>query len=136
MPLPNRLAVYVTGLVALIGGLTPLVGNLDWESTAGVLAAVAAIAGVVGVWLNNWGKWERAEEAQVSAELDELDDGFDEASAPPVPEVVVAAAHAPVPDLQETRLTDEERIERERKAQLVDDELASRGIVPPGPAGG
>ena len=58
MPLPNRVAVYLAAAAALLGGLAPLVGNLDWESTAGIAAGLAAIAGVVSVWLNNWGKYE------------------------------------------------------------------------------
>lgn len=106
-PLPNRLAVYATALGALALGLLPLVGNLDWTSTAGVLGAIAAIGGVVGIWLFNWGKYERAEGPGIlpAAELDELDedpfydeladDEFDEQSAEPIPPVVAEAAHTP-----------------------------------------
>ena len=58
LPLPNRLAVYLTGAIALLAGILPLIGNLDWESTAGVIAGLSAIAVVVREWLVNWGKWD------------------------------------------------------------------------------
>ena len=83
LPLPNRLAVYLTGAIALLAGLLPLVGNLDWESTAGVIAGLTAIALVVREWLVNWGKWERGEGAGLLP--GEIEDDFDEeaAEAPP-----------------------------------------------------
>jgi len=92
-PLPNRLAVYLTGFIALVLGLMPLVGNLDWTSTAGVLAALAAIGVVVREWLVNWGKWERGEGAGVLP--GELEDDFELEGAGPIPDEVVAAANAP-----------------------------------------
>ena len=91
-PLPNRMAVYLTGAIALILGLVPLVGNLDWTSTAGVLAALAAIGVVVREWLVNWGKWERGEGNALLP--GELEDEFDEETAEPIPPEAVAAAQA------------------------------------------
>ena len=64
MPLPNRLAIYLTGFIALIAGLAPLVGNLDWESTAGIIVGLTAIAIVVREWLVNWGKWEERKDLE------------------------------------------------------------------------
>jgi hypothetical protein len=90
-PLPNRMAVYLTGFVALVAGLLPLVGNLDWTSTAGVLAALAAVAVVVREWLVNWGKWERGEGAGLLP--GELEDDFDEEHAEPLPDDVIEAAN-------------------------------------------
>lgn len=55
---PSRIAVYLAALAALAGGLAPVVANLDWSSTAGVLTAVVAIAGVVAKWLDGRAKWE------------------------------------------------------------------------------
>lgn len=55
---PSRVAVYLAALAALAGGLAPVVANLDWSSTAGVIAAVVAIAGVVAKWLDGRSKWE------------------------------------------------------------------------------
>jgi hypothetical protein len=94
-PLPNRTAVYATALIALALGLLPLVGNLDWTSTAGIVAAISAILGVVYKWLDNWGKYERGEGPGIMPGYDQLDDEFDEQTAEPVPDAVVAAAHAP-----------------------------------------
>jgi hypothetical protein len=92
-PLPNRIAVYVTALGALAAGLLPLVGNLDWESTAGILGALVAITGVVATWLYNWGKYERGDGAGIMP--GELDDEFDEQIAEPVPAAAVEAANTP-----------------------------------------
>ena len=93
MPLPNRMAVYITGAIALLAGLTPLIGNLDWESTAGIVAGLIAILGVVVVWLQNWGKWERGEGQGLFP--GEPDDVFDEAEAEPIPEQMVAVQAPP-----------------------------------------
>jgi hypothetical protein len=82
-PLPNRTAVYATGIIALLLGLLPLIGNLDWTSTAGIVAALTAILGVVYKWLDNWGKWERGEGAGIFP--GEPEDEFDELHAEPVP---------------------------------------------------
>jgi hypothetical protein len=93
-PLPNRLAVYFAGIAALLGAAIPVIGNFDWQSTAGVLGGLAALATVVSVWLVNWGKWERGEgQGQM---VGELDDEFDEASAE-LPESARAAATAELP---------------------------------------
>ena len=91
-PLPNRLAAYGTAAIALLAGLAPLIGNLDWESTAGVVAALGALLAVVVKWLDGWQKWERGEgDALLPGELD---DDYDEETAEPIPEPVVAAANA------------------------------------------
>lgn len=102
--LPNRAASYAAAIGALALGLLPLAGNLDWTSTAGVLGAIAAISAVVWKWLDGYSKYERGEGAALipGDELDdELDydeaaaDGFDEATAPPIPPAAVEAANTP-----------------------------------------
>jgi hypothetical protein len=55
---PNRIAVYLTSLAALAGGLAPVVADLDLTSTAGVLGGVAALTLVVRKWLDGWQKHE------------------------------------------------------------------------------
>ena len=95
MPLPNRMAVYLTGAIALIGGLAPVLADLDWQSTAGILAALLVILAIVREWLVNWGKWERGEGAGLLPA--EVDDEFDEDAAEPHPPEVVDAAHKPEP---------------------------------------
>ena len=87
MPLPNRLAVYISAAVALLAGLAPLIGNLDWESTAGIVAGLLAILPIVYKWLDNWGKWERGEGQGLFP--GEPDDVFDEDEAEQIPEQMV-----------------------------------------------
>ena len=94
-PLPNRLAVYLTAGAGLLAALAPIVADLDWESTAGVVAGVLAITGVVSVWLNNWGKWERGEGSGTVPVDEEPPDEFDETMAEPIPAAAVEAANAP-----------------------------------------
>ena len=85
MPLPNRLATYATAAGALALGLTPLVGNLDWESTAGILGAIVAVTGVVAVWLRGWRNTNAAKATCVMPGDETLDDDFDETTAEPIP---------------------------------------------------
>lgn len=56
--LPNRIAVWLTAGAALAAALAPVVGNLDWTSTAGVVAGISAITAVVYKWLDGWQKHE------------------------------------------------------------------------------
>jgi hypothetical protein len=91
--LPNRIAVYLTGLIALALGLLPLVGNLDWTSTAGIIGAIAAISVVVREWLVNWGKWERGEGEGVLPGI--ADDEFNEEQAQIPESAKEAATHIP-----------------------------------------
>jgi hypothetical protein len=93
-PLPNRLAVYLTATAALAGGLAPVIGDLDWESTAGIAAGLATILGVAYKWLDGWSKYERGEGAGLLP--GEPEDEFDEAAAEPIPEAVVEAANKAV----------------------------------------
>jgi hypothetical protein len=58
---PNRIAVYLTSLAALAGGLAPVVADLDLTSLAALAgghAAVAALTLVVRKWLDGWQKHE------------------------------------------------------------------------------
>lgn len=55
---PNRIAVYLTAVAALVGGLAPAVANLDLQSTAGIVAGLVTILGVVNKWLAGWQQHE------------------------------------------------------------------------------
>jgi hypothetical protein len=55
---PNRIAVYLTSVLALIVGITAILGDLDWTSIVGMLGSVALILGVVIKWLDGWQKHE------------------------------------------------------------------------------
>lgn len=61
MPLPNRMAVYLTALAGLATALAPVIANLDTTSTVGVVGGFAGIATVVAVWLNGWSRHEGRE---------------------------------------------------------------------------
>jgi hypothetical protein len=93
-PLPNRLALYLFAAASLCGALAPVVADFDFESTAGIAAALASFAAILFKWLDNWGKYERGEGQGLL--LGELEDEFDEESAE-LPPAVVEAAHAKPP---------------------------------------
>lgn len=56
---PNRIAVYLTALAALGAALAPVVADMDWTSTAGVIAGVLGLVTVVTKWLDGWQAYER-----------------------------------------------------------------------------
>lgn len=56
---PNRIAVYLTALAALAGAIAPVLGDMDWTSTAGIIAALLALVTVVSKWLDGWQAYER-----------------------------------------------------------------------------
>lgn len=56
--LPNRIALYMGAAAAFLGGLAPLVANLDWQSTAGLIAGLAAIATFVNTFVIGYQKHE------------------------------------------------------------------------------
>ena len=58
MPLPNRLATYAAALAALCAAIVPVVADLDWTSTVGVIGGVGALSAVVWKWLDGWQKYE------------------------------------------------------------------------------
>ncbi len=58
MPLPNRVAVYLTAIAGLLTALAPAVANLDTQSTVGLVGGFAAVAGVVHKWLDGYAKYE------------------------------------------------------------------------------
>jgi hypothetical protein len=55
---PNRIAVYLTALAALAGGLAPVVADLDLSSTVGIVAGLASITAAVNKWLSGWQAYE------------------------------------------------------------------------------
>lgn len=56
---PNRVAVYLTALAAFAGALAPVIVDMDWTSTVGVVAGLATLLGVVRKWLDGWQTYER-----------------------------------------------------------------------------
>ncbi len=64
MPAPNRIAVYLTSLAALLAALAPVVADLDLTSTIGVIGGLAAILGIVRKWLDGWQLYEARKDWQ------------------------------------------------------------------------
>lgn len=62
---PNRIAVYVTAVAALLGALAPAVANLDLTSTVGVIGGLATLLAVVRKWLDGWQAHEHRQAARV-----------------------------------------------------------------------
>lgn len=56
--MPNRIAVYLTTIAALLTALAPLVANLDLTSTVGILGGLGGIVLVVRKWLEGWQHYE------------------------------------------------------------------------------
>jgi hypothetical protein len=52
--LPNRIAVYLTSVAALLTAVAPVVANLDLTSTIGLVGGLGAVALVVKQWLAGW----------------------------------------------------------------------------------
>jgi hypothetical protein len=63
----NRIVIYLTAVVGFTGGLAPLVADMDWQSTAGILSAVAVILALALKWLTGS---QNIEKAQIQVELD------------------------------------------------------------------
>jgi hypothetical protein len=55
---PNRIVAIASSVIALALAVLPVVANMDWASTAGIIAGVVAILGVTQKWLDGWQKWE------------------------------------------------------------------------------
>lgn len=56
---PNRVALYIGAVAAFAAGLAPIVANLDWQSTAGVIAGLTALATYVNTFVIGQQKHER-----------------------------------------------------------------------------
>lgn len=93
MPL-NRAVAIATALLTLVLAVFPVVGNLDWTSTAGVLAGIVAIAGIAQRWLAGWSSFEVAEVHKNTATLTALAAG---AEIPGATEGVKAEGFVPEP---------------------------------------
>jgi hypothetical protein len=51
---PNRVVAIATALLSLAAAVAVPLANLDWSSTAGVIAGVGAVAAVALKWLDGW----------------------------------------------------------------------------------
>lgn len=55
---PNRVVAIVTALLGLAAAVAVPLSNLDWSSTAGIIAGLGTVATVAVKWLDGWQKHE------------------------------------------------------------------------------
>lgn len=55
---PNRLVALLTALMGLAAAVAVPASNLDWSSTAGVIAGLGTVAAAAVKWLDGWQKHE------------------------------------------------------------------------------
>jgi hypothetical protein len=87
---PGRIATLLAIVAGLAGAVAPAAANLDWSSTAGVIAGTFAIVGAIAAWLQGWRQHEARLETSPSllADLDDQAGAHDHpAPAPDVPAI-------------------------------------------------
>jgi high-affinity Fe2+/Pb2+ permease len=57
----NRVVAITGGAISLAAAVFPVLANLDWTSTAGVLGGVLSLNMVVMKWLSGWQAHEARE---------------------------------------------------------------------------
>jgi hypothetical protein len=70
---PGRIATLLAIVTGAAGAVAPAAANLDWTSTAGVIAGTLAIVGAIAKWLTGWQQHERLQ-ATDPAFVADLDD--------------------------------------------------------------
>lgn len=53
-----RVEALVGFICALILAVLPVLGNMDFQSTAGIIGGLIAVVGIVTTRLQGWQKWE------------------------------------------------------------------------------
>lgn len=98
----NRVVALATAILALALGVLPVIADMDWTSTAGIIAGLIAVLGVVAKWLEGWQRHEEREAYAVSDDLIAATEGLDvrpsdPASLPPDEGDATAAAREGAP---------------------------------------
>lgn len=75
----NRVVALTTALLTLVLAALPVLADMDWTSTAGIVAGIIAVLGIVNRWLAGWSNWEIAE---VTATEPPIDTGHPEVRVP------------------------------------------------------
>lgn len=55
---PNRVATVIAVIAGIATAVAPVVANMDWSSTAGVIAGGVAVVAAIVKWLDGWQKFE------------------------------------------------------------------------------
>jgi protein-S-isoprenylcysteine O-methyltransferase Ste14 len=53
MPI-NRIVALLTAILGVAGAVMPALTNMDWQSTAGVIAGLGVAAAAALKWLEGW----------------------------------------------------------------------------------
>jgi hypothetical protein len=61
---PNRVVAVAASLVTLALAALPVLADMDWTSTAGILAGITAVLGIVLKWLTGWQQHEARQPAR------------------------------------------------------------------------
>jgi hypothetical protein len=54
----NRIVAVAAAVISLALAVLPVVANMDWTSTAGVIGGIIAVLGIAQKWLEGWQKHE------------------------------------------------------------------------------
>ena len=54
----NRVVAIASAVISLALAILPVAANMDWKSTAGVIAGIVAVLGITQKWLEGWQKHE------------------------------------------------------------------------------
>lgn len=77
----NRVVAVATAVVSLCLAALPVLADMDWTSTAGIVAGIIAVLGIVNRWLEGWSRYETAEVHERTAALHALASGQEIAGA-------------------------------------------------------
>jgi hypothetical protein len=55
----NRVVAIAVAGFGFVAAIAPVAANLDWTSTAGIIAGVGTVAAVAVKWLDGWQKHEQ-----------------------------------------------------------------------------
>jgi hypothetical protein len=50
----NRVVAVVSAALALTLAILPVLGNFDWQSSAGLIAGITAVLAITLKWLDGW----------------------------------------------------------------------------------
>lgn len=54
----NRVVAVASVVVSLALAVLPVLADMDWSSTAGIVAGIVALLGVTDRWLKGWQQFE------------------------------------------------------------------------------
>jgi hypothetical protein len=77
----NRIVAVASGVLSLGLAVLPVIADMDWRSTAGIIAGIIAVLKLTDRWLEGWSRYETAEVHERTAALHALATGQEIAGA-------------------------------------------------------